>query len=143
LAATRAYFEAKGKEIDDQMMDALKDNPETSPGYYLGMKLAYLKEKTTDGAQFDIKAPGHEYDPAVLGSRWATYNKEAWRFDDFGNYNFGVAANALGVPLELAKFGAGLNQIGKGQGDITNPKGYFDEKRDTQKIIQGYNHKFK
>ncbi len=79
----------------------------------------------------------------MLGSRWATYNKEAWRFGDFGNYNFGVAANALGFHWNWQNSALVLNQIGKGQGDITNPDGYFDEKRDTQKIIQGYNHKFK
>ena len=43
----------------------------------------------------------------------------------------GVAARAFGLPLELALFGAGMNQVFKedGKPDWSNKRGYFDHKR--------------
>ena len=60
--------------------------------------------------------------------------------DDFGNYNFGVAAKAMGFSLSWAKFGAGMSQtfLQKGN-DWYNWSGYFDFKRDTEMIEKGYN----
>ncbi|WP_256439379.1 hypothetical protein [Desertivirga arenae] len=43
----------------------------------------------------------------------------------------------------MALFGAGLNQVSRWDGGIANFKGWFDQKRDNEMIIKGYNMKFK
>ncbi len=90
----------------------------------------------TDGAPFDLKA--HGYAKQDIGT-WSIYHNRSMRFDDYGNYNYGVAAKAYGMSLQMAIFGAGLNQISKGRGDFSNPAGFFDDPRDTAMIIEGYN----
>jgi hypothetical protein len=51
-----------------------------------------------------------------------------------------VAAKALSLTLFEAIFGAGYNQtIQTMTPDWGNPKGFFDETRDTEMIRQGFN----
>ena len=60
--------------------------------------------------------------------------------DDFGNYFYGVAAKAMGITLLNAIHGAGIYAIFSGSViDWTNWYGFFDERKDTQMIIRGYN----
>jgi hypothetical protein len=106
--------------------------------------LSNFFENVKTNAPFDIKQPGKGYSPKELGGHYAYYNGQPFRFDDFGNYNFGVAARAYGLPLTFAVGGAGLYQtFWSRTPDFTNPFGFFDHKRDTQMIIMGYYHVFK
>ena len=54
-----------------------------------------------------------------------------------------MATGVYGISLNMAIFGEGLNQISKFTPDFNNPEGWFDETRDTQMIIKGYNLKIK
>jgi hypothetical protein len=107
-------------------------------------KLSFFKSQVGTNAPYDIKQKGKGYSPSDLGANYAFYNGQLLRYDDFGNYNYGVAAAAFGIPLNVALMGAGYNQTFQtGSPDWSNPSGYFDHSRDTKFIIQGYNHKFK
>jgi hypothetical protein len=53
--------------------------------------------------------------------------------------NYGVAARAYGIGLEMAIFAGGMNQIYNGEGDMHNIAGFGDDPRDTQMIINEYN----
>ena len=59
---------------------------------------------------------------------------------DFGNFNFGVAARAYGFSELTGLVGAGVNQLGKGSKfyDLSNWEGFGDDKRDTFFIKLGY-----
>lgn len=78
-------------------------------------RLLYFTEMVKTNAPFDLKNKG--YSRAFIGE-FSTYHGQKMRFDDYGNYNYGVAARAYGISLEMAIFGAGLNQVGNGRGDI-------------------------
>jgi len=87
-------------------------------------------------APFDLKVHGYSQKDICYIS---IYNGQTFRYDDYGNYNFGVAARAFGISLDMATFGAGMYQIKTGTEDWSNTKGWFDDPRDTQMIINGYN----
>lgn len=80
----------------------------------------------------------HGYSSTDIGFT-SKYHGETFRFDDYGNYNYGVAAKAYGISLDMAIFAAGLNQISKFDADISNPGGWYDHTRDTEMIVKGYN----
>ena len=92
------------------------------------------------GGMFDFKknleSPFNKFNMGSIG----LYRGTQMHPDDFGNYNFGIAARALGIPLSIAKFGAGIapNSVRT----WWNIFGGFDEYQDTQMIINGYNHRF-
>ncbi len=103
-------------------------------------KLMFFRSKVNDNAVFDIKKTA--FSRANLGAEYGIYRGQEFRYDDFGNYNYGLAARYFGLSLEMALFGAGVNQISKFNADLSNPRGYFDHSRDTRLIIQGYNHEW-
>ncbi len=66
-------------------------------------------------------------------------NGHFYAADDFGNYFYGAAANAMGITLYDAVQGAGIYAIFSGSvTDWTNWYGFFDERKDTQMIKRGY-----
>lgn len=71
-------------------------------------------------------------------------NGEYFTPDDFGNYFYGAAANAMGISLLDAIQGAGAyavyRKISGHNSVITwwNLPGFFDEFKDTKTIIRGY-----
>jgi hypothetical protein len=97
-----------------------------------------FKDFVTDGAEFDIKRTS--FRRREIGGNSADYEGESFTPEDFGNYNYGVAARAYGYPLDRALRGAGMNQVGKLNPDFSNLEGYFDHKHDTRMIIRGYMH---
>ncbi len=67
-------------------------------------------------------------------------NGQFYAASDFGNYFYGVATKAIGITLFDAVQGAGIYAIFSGSfTDWSNWYGFFDEIRDTQMIIRGYN----
>ena len=103
-------------------------------------KMMFFKSKVTDNAVFDIKRTA--FSRASLGAEYGIYKNQVFRYDDFGNYNYGVAAKYFGLTLNRAFLGAGINQIFKLNPDLGNPYGYFDHRRDTRLINRGYYHKW-
>ncbi len=103
-------------------------------------KLLFFRSKVNDHAVFDIKRTS--FSRANLGSEYGFYRGQSFRYDDFGNYNFGLAARSFGLSLKDALRGAGLNQIRKLDPDLNNSLGYFDHTRDTQLIIMGFFHEY-
>ena len=125
------------------------------------LKNAVFAMETTDGAPYDIKnRKGSGFHRGDFGKTgYGFYSGKLLRFDDFGNFAFGVAAKAFGFSSNWAEFGAGLNQLSKALDiniesnintfstiDVTIRRGgiiggistYFDEKRDNHWIRQGY-----
>jgi hypothetical protein len=136
LAGTKDFFTSQAKIYDERIKNAI--GYPSSMKAMIAMKIEFFREQVTNGGPYDIKVQGKGYSQTELGGQYAYYNGNLLRYDDFGNYNFGVAAKAFGISLEVAKMGAGLNQIAKGTPDLGNPAGYFDHRQDTQMIINGY-----
>jgi RHS repeat-associated protein len=132
LDKTMAYF-----TISRGFFDI--DNPKNGLGKEID-KLMFFRSKVTDNAVFDIKKTS--FSREKLGDEYGLYRDHRFRYDDFGNYNYGVAARSFGLSLDIALFGAGMNQISKFNPDFFNPGGYFDHRQDTEMIIKGYNHKW-
>lgn len=110
----------------------------------LDKKLSYFRSQVGTKKPFDIKQPGRGFSREDLKSDFAIYDGQIMKYDDFGNYNYGVAAAAFGIPLQWAIWAAGYNQtVETMKPDWSNPEGAFDIKRDTENIIKGYNHVFK
>jgi RHS repeat-associated protein len=103
-------------------------------------RMMFFRSRVNDNAVFDIKRTA--FSRANLGAEYGIYKGQEFRYDDFGNYNYGVAAKYFGLTLDRALLGAGLNQISKFNPDFGNPGGYFDHSQDTEMIIRGYYHKW-
>lgn len=112
-------------------------------------KLDVFRKLVTDGAPFDIKvAEGGEFSTNtrnVFKNGYAFYDGKLFRYDDFGNFNYGVAGKAFGLSESILKVGAGVNQLSK----PNVPHSIFsfgDEDKDNYMIRQGfeyYNKHFK
>ena len=137
LKNTAEFFE---KALDGYEKGQKKNN---SPGKKLGgyvAKLKYFKDMVTDGAKYDIK--NNEQSPFYSKGKnfpekqkYAYYNGKLFRYDDFGNFNYGVAGKAFGFSDWFLEAGAGINQLTKPDSPHDGP--YFDDKRDNYMIKQG------
>ena len=134
LEKTRKYFSDMKDVLDYTQTDDIT-------------RLFTFKGLVTDYSPNDIKNSGGEFTKDNAGE-YSFYNGKLFRFDDYGNYNYGVAAKAYGYSETTAFAGAGANQVWKFvrlknfAADFSNFKGFFDDKRDTQVISNGYNHSF-
>lgn len=145
LEETRDFFQKSAKTYD-------KKSSSDMFTYFTNKahKIVNFRNLVTDGADFDLKAKGVFSESNLSengGEGYAFYHGKLLRYDDFGNYNYGVAAKAYGLPEFVATAGAGVNQLVKGiQGKtpvfLNNVRGLGDDPRDTEMIHQGYNHKF-
>ena len=137
LLKTKKFFENNRARINGFMNWKLILSPfDTSKE-----ALEFFASMVGTGKKFDLKQDGKGYSRNDLGGKYAVYEGEIWNFDDFGNYNYGVAARAFGLPLWLALAGAGYNQTFQSwTPDLTNIIGFFDHKRDTYMILRGYYH---
>lgn len=112
-------------------------------------KLAAFRELVTDEAPFDIKnAEGGEFstkNEKAFKNGYAFYGGKLLRYDDFGNFNYGVAGKAFGLSEFILQVGAGINQLSKP--DVPHSIYSFgDEEKDNYMIRQGfeyYNKHFK
>ena len=145
LEETRDYFQQSAKAYDEKPSSDMFT-------CFTGKvhKLENFRKLVTDGAEFDLKAKGVFSESNLSkndGKGYAFCHGKLLRYDDFGNYNYGVAAKAYGLPEFVATAGAGVNQLVKGIQEKTpvflnNVRGLGDDPRDTEMIHQGYNHKF-
>ena len=126
---TKLFFINAEMEIDQEFSDPLEQE-------YAKLYFFYLMVKS--GGPFDIKLT--LYSPKSLGAEKAIYNGMVFSPDDFGNYDYGVAAAALGLPNWLTKAGAGFSQVflQKTKADWKNFNGFFDQLGDTKMIEMGY-----
>jgi RHS repeat-associated protein len=67
------------------------------------------------------------------------------QYEDFGNFNFGVTANAMGIPYYIAQNGAGIYQQTRGaavagQGTPVINWPYGDDPADAKQIQAGYDY---
>jgi RHS repeat-associated protein len=137
LLKTKKFFENNRARINGFMNWKLI----LSPFDKLKEALDFFESMVGTRKKFDLKQKGKGYSPEELGAEFAFYDGELWNSDDFGNYNYGVAARAFGLPLWLAFAGAGINQtFHSWSPDLTNFVGFFDHKRDTYMILRGYYH---
>lgn len=134
LHFTKGYFSAMAR-----LIDPIIDNSSfMSFGYLVSRKIDIFKSLVGKNAPFDLKKG--LFDVSIIGEQ-AYYGEALWQPQDFGNYNFGVAAKAYGYSLTFAKFGAGYNQtFTEFTPDFSNWSGFFDRKRDTDFITDGYYH---
>lgn len=95
----------------------------------------------TDGAAYDIKsAEGGEFstkNKKAFKNGYAFYDGKLFRYDDFGNFNYGVAGKAFRLSESILKVGAGINQLSK----PSVPHSIFsfgDEDKDNYMIRQGF-----
>lgn len=142
LKKTREFFASRKKYYDNKFKNLIQVNarPEAFTAVAEEKILEFIKLVKTD-SPYDIKNnPQSLFSNAQLGKDGAIYNGEAFRVDDFGNYNFGVAAKAYGYSLNFSRIGAGLYQILSGTSDIGWISSYFDDPRDYMMIGRGYNH---
>lgn len=69
------------------------------------------------------------------------YKQKDKKNENFGNFNFGANANAMGWPREVAKMGAGIAQkIAGTDGNNTWLNSYWDDPNDQNLIDLGYDY---
>src|SRR5690606_8297187 len=133
LEATRKFFEAL------KQTNVLDPDPFYSDMYALGKFI----ELVGPGGPYDLKNDKNSIFSINKLRKYdgkAMYNGEVFKAEDFGNYNFGVAAKAFGLSLSFSQFGAGIVQILSGTSSWDFMNTYFDDPRDTYMIGRGYNH---
>ncbi|WP_320995860.1 polymorphic toxin type 44 domain-containing protein, partial [Bacteroides sp.] len=144
LEKTKDYFSAMDRRLENKESSIMMGGM----GKYK-RKLDVFRKLVTDGAPFDIKvAEGGEFSTNtrnVFKNGYAFYDGKLFRYDDFGNFNYGVAGKAFGLSESILKVGAGVNQLSK----PNVPHSIFsfgDEDKDNYMIRQGfeyYNKHFK
>ncbi len=112
-------------------------------------KMLFFKKSVTDKGPFDIKVSGKGFSQGEVGE-YSFYGGKLFRYDDYGNFNYGRAASAFGYGEKTALLGAGLNQTGKAIFNldyakknwypISNFSNLGDDPRDSYMIKQGFNH---
>lgn len=115
------------------IIDALYPQNKISNRIY---KINAFRNLVKSNAPYDLKK--HGYSERDIGT-YSLYHGQKFRYDDYGNYNYGVAAKAYGISLKNAIRAAGLYQVYSGTGVFSNLSGWFDDPRDTQMITEGYN----
>ena len=129
IKAVEAIFSIIGNQFDDQNGGPVLSYP---------LKFIAFGYIQYDGAKTKFLNPKRF--PQSIFYKGGYFNGEFFQADDFGNYAYGVAAKAMGILLDDAIKGAGIYAILSGSvTDYKNFKGYFDEKKDTNIIIRGYN----
>ena len=139
LKETADFFEKALKAYEN----AQSKNPSLAAkvgGY--GAKLKFFNDMVTDGAEYDIKSnkqspfysKGDNFQNGKV--EYAFYDGKLFRYDDFGNFNYGVAGKAFGFSDFILEAGAGANQLTKSSSPHDGP--YFDDKRDNYMIRQGF-----
>lgn len=71
------------------------------------------------------------------------YKRQGSQYEDFGNFNFGATAAAMGIPQWVALNGAGIYQqtrgaAAAGQGTPLVKAPYGDDPKDAEMIKKGY-----
>ncbi|MYY44009.1 polymorphic toxin type 44 domain-containing protein [Elizabethkingia anophelis] len=138
-------FFSKRKAYYDKQISDLKNSIYSTKEMYDTVEYARLKEfydLVKSGGPYDLKQKKKSnFSYKKLGREVsAIYNGQAFGAEDFGNYNFGIAAKAYGFSLNFARAGAGLYQIYSFTSNIKWISTYFDDPRDSMMIKRGYYH---
>lgn len=133
LDYTEAFFSEAARRFD-----GVQETKGWSDAEKRVQKLLFFADQVGTGKPFDIKMVGKGFSRTEIGLR-AIYAGETYRYDDFGNINYGFAARTLGLTLLEAIGGAGFNQTFQTQTpEWRNPGGFFDHSRDTEMIKFGF-----
>lgn len=139
INSTVAYPDMN-KEFDRQLLQTYCQFKLWGIGKTLGQKLGILFTFMETDKMYDFK--NYEESPFHISNmgEYGRYRHLIMSPDDSGNYNYGVAAQALNIPIGIAKFAPGLfkNSVRT----WWNIEGGFDHIKDTRMIIRGYYHKF-
>jgi len=90
------------------------------------------KKEATDMSRSDF------YKAVRSGGKW-DYKVKNRKYENFGNYHFGYAAAAYGIPRGIGKFGAGMYQLKSGTSSWSYWDSFFDDPNDQKWIDEGYN----
>ena len=146
LKNTRDFCEKRRQYYEQMMRDvlSLSSSPESGFDAVNAVSILMLDEFVSlvkTGGKYDLKSDKKsDFSNLKLDGVIATYNGESFQVQDFGNYNFGVAAKAFGLSLTFSRMGAGLYQIFSRTSNIRWISSYFDDPRDSKMISRGYNH---
>lgn len=141
LRKTKEYFAARKAYYDEISLKMIRLGVWESYQANEQMRAIEFYDLVKTGSPYDIKNDKQSaFSVAKLGKAGAMYGKEHFRTDDFGNYNYGVAAKAYGYALKFAQFGAGMYQIKSGTSSFNFHSTYFDDPRDYSMIMRGYLH---
>lgn len=136
LAKTKDYFSKTNQQLEKKESSILMGDM----GKYK-RKLDVFRKLVTDNAPFDIKvAEGGEFstrNERAFRNGYAFYDGKLFRYDDFGNFNYGVAGKAFGLSESILKVGAGVNQLSK-PNVPHSIFSYGDEDKDNYMIRQGF-----
>ena len=146
LKKTRDFCVKRRQYYEQMMRDvlSLSSSPESGVDAVNAVSILMLDEFVSlvkTGGKYDLKSDHNsEFSITKLKNKNAIYNGESFQAQDFGNYNFGVAAKAFGLSLTFSRMGAGLYQIFSRTSNIRWISSYFDDPRDSKMISRGYNH---
>lgn len=144
LRKTRKHFKTLNEKYQKIMEETLQYGGDVRA---IGMmKLGEFYKLVKTNGDFDLKnLKGSIFsneELAKIGGK-AYYNNSIFEGQDFGNFNFGVAAKAYGYSLGFIKGGAGAYQIWSGTSSWSYFRSWFDDPRDTRMIERGFNLKWK
>lgn len=92
----RKNVKDKTKQINQKLEKTKKDIQKETKGKNFVQKLQIIREKATDGAEYDLKLQD-EWKETVI------YNGYVMEAQDVGNFHFGYIGRAAGIPLEVLK----------------------------------------
>lgn len=143
LEGTDKFFSKKAQDFKN------KFHSDVVTGIVFVDKVLFFKKNVTDKGPYDIKVPGKGFSMGEVGE-YSFYDGKLFRYDDYGNFNYGRAASAFGYGEKAALLGAGLNQTGKALNSwnyakenwypISNFSNLGDDPRDSHMIKAGFNH---
>ena len=105
----------KGVDILDNIDTAQTQEELLGPGIK-----DWFHDEVKSGSTWDYKQWGLHYPPLPGG-----YGTD--QYDDFGNFNFGAVASALGIPLWLALYEADQAHLQDHHGQAPNPTDHGDD----------------
>ena len=141
FAVIAAYYDEKISALIEQINPYNAEQINAQIKDYAIQKLNKFISMTKTGSQYDLKNVANgTFSNTSIGPKGVAFHTEIWKAEDFGNYNFGVAAKAYGYSLTFSQFGAGMYQIYSGTSSFDYISTFFDSPRDYKMIQRGYNH---
>ncbi|CAL2093260.1 polymorphic toxin type 44 domain-containing protein [Tenacibaculum sp. 190524A05c] len=146
LRETNSFFAKKNIEFQSK-----EDQILFGWGSKIKKRLDYFKSKIGYNKDYDIKSKkGNPFDAqkrdgvSMLNVNYykgyAFYNNKLFRYDDFGNYNYGVAGKAFGFDDWVLKSAAGIAQVLNPGSPIGTVSSYLDDPKDQYMIMLGIEH---
>jgi hypothetical protein len=139
MQQTNDFFSKKNAEFTAKESKIL--------GGWLGKaydRLDYFKSQVTNNSPYDLKraeGPFNVNGDVNFLNGYGFFEGKLLRSDDFGNFNYGIAAKAFGVPEFVGEVGAGIRQFFdyfKRDSPMGGISTFFDDPKDNYMIKQGY-----